>query len=72
MGDRTKIQMPQRLNANTFCSSFLGGEDAHCIGWPVFAFFKLRDDRLLTWVQKTFFKEVQEVFKTKLGGRGTY
>ena len=60
MGDRTKIQMPQRLKdvAHRFLG---GGEDSHVEGWPVFVlffFFKLRNGRLITLVLKEVFKEV--------------
>ena len=61
MGDRTKIQMPQRLKDVAHCL-LGGGEDSHVEGWPVFVlfcfFFKLRNGRLITLVLKEVFKEV--------------
>lgn len=38
MGDRTKIQMPQRLKDVAHCL-LGGGEDSHVEGWPVFVLF---------------------------------
>ena len=40
VGDRTKIQMPQRLKDVAHCL-LGGGEDSHVEGWPVFVLFCL-------------------------------